>query len=85
MSQENNKPVHRIRIGLINAAIFENASKEGQTFYNTQFERAYKDADDWKHTRSFGKDDLLALSKLSDQVHTWIYEQIQNDAVSSSE
>ena len=80
---DNNKPVHRIRIGSISAAIFENRTEEGASFYNAQFQRGYRTADGWRNTRSFGRDDLLALAKLADQTHSWIQEQIQsrnNDA-----
>ncbi|APZ95865.1 hypothetical protein [Fuerstiella marisgermanici] len=80
MSQQNNQPVHRIRFGLVSAAIFRNTSSEGQDFFNTTFERAYRDGDDWKHTKSFRRDDLLVLAKLSDLAHTWICGQIQDDA-----
>ena len=73
----NNQPVHRIRLGLINASIFANQSELGRTFHNAQFDRAYKDGEDWKNTRSFGRDDLLVLSKLADLVHTWICEEQQ--------
>lgn len=77
MSQ-GNQPIHRIRIGSIGAAIFENRTEEGTSFYNAQFQRGYRTADGWKNTRSYGRDDLLALAKLADQVHTWIQEQIQS-------
>ncbi|MEZ6061097.1 MAG: hypothetical protein R3C19_12095 [Planctomycetaceae bacterium] len=71
----NNKPVHRIRIGRISAAVFENATRDGQTFFNVQFDRAYREGDDWKHTKSFGRDDLLVLAKVCDQTHSWIVDQ----------
>lgn len=76
MSQ-GNQPIHRIRIGHIAAAIFENRTEEGTTFYNAQFQRGYRTAEGWRNTRSFGRDDLLALAKLADQTHSWIQEQLQ--------
>ncbi|MEZ6061096.1 MAG: hypothetical protein R3C19_12090 [Planctomycetaceae bacterium] len=78
MSQEtttNNQPVHRLRIGRIGAAIFENRNSDGYLFYNVQFDRSYRDGNDWKHTRNFGRDDLLILAKLSDQAHSWITDR----------
>ncbi|WP_417847305.1 hypothetical protein [Thalassoglobus sp.] len=72
------QPIHRIRIGTVSVAIFENKTDEGQTFYNTQFDRSYRNGDEWKHTRSFGKDDLLVVGKLADQAHSWITEQLQS-------
>lgn len=76
MSQ-GKQPAHRIRIGNIGAAIFENRTEEGTVFYNAQFSRGYRTVEGWKNTRSFGRDDLLALAKLSDQTHTWIQERLQ--------
>ena len=77
MSSESNKPVHRIRLSNISAAIFRNSSNEGQTFFNVQFDRSYKDGEEWKHTQSFGRDDLLQLAKVADQSHSWIHQQLQ--------
>ena len=78
----SNQPVHRLRIGSISAAIFENKTQDGKTFYNAQFDRSYRDGETWKHTTSYGRDDLLILAKLADQVHSWIVDKQQ---ASSSE
>ena len=72
---DDNRPIHRIRLSTISAAIFQNESTSGKTYYSTQFDRSYKDGDEWKHTRSFGREDLLLLGKLADMAHTWIHEQ----------
>ncbi len=73
----DNKPVHRIRLSAISAAIFKNESDQGHVRYNTQFDRSYKDGEGWKHTQSFGRDDLLLLGKVADLAHSWIFEQQQ--------
>lgn len=72
---DNNKPVHRIRLSRISASIFKNESQEGKAFYSTQFDRSYLDGEEWKHTRSFSRDDLLLLAKVADMTHSWIYQQ----------
>ena len=77
MSNENQPPVHRIRMGRMNVSIFANESELGKTFHNAQFDRAYLDGETWKNTRSFGRDDLLVLAKLADMAHTWICDQQQ--------
>lgn len=77
MTNTKKPPVHRIRIGAVGVAIFENTNERGDKFYNAQFDRSFRSGDKWKHTRGFGKDDLLALAKLSDLTHTWIVEQIK--------
>lgn len=73
-----NQPIHRIRIGAVSVAIFVNKTDDDKSFYNTQFDRSYRVEDEWKHTRSFGKDDLLVVGKLADQAHSWITEQLQS-------
>lgn len=65
------RPVQEIRLGAVKAAIWRNETESGPR-YNATFERLYRDGDTWKSTSSFGRDDLLVLGKVADQVHTWI-------------
>lgn len=77
-SRENreaaNRPVHEIRLGRLKGTIWANSSETGVR-HNTTFSRIYKDGDEWKDSDSFGREDLLLLAKLANQVHTWICEQ----------
>jgi hypothetical protein len=69
-------PVKTIRIGRIKAAIWENSADQ-RTFYNVTFARAYLDEQkQWHDADSFGRDDLLLLSKLADQAHTYVCERM---------
>ena len=83
MSQENKAPVHRIRLSSISASIFRNENADVRTYYNAQFDRSYKDGDDWKHTKSFDRDDLLNLAKVADLTHSWIHTEQQSESKSS--
>jgi hypothetical protein len=80
----NDQPIHRIRLGAVAASVFANENG-GKTYFNVSIERSYKDGDDWKHTRSFGRDDLLSVAKVADLAHSWIHAQqqaqssVQND------
>ncbi len=78
MSNEN-KPVHRIRLSTISASIFKNTSADGKTYFNAQFDRSYKSEEEWKHTKSFSRDDLLNLAKVADLTHSWIHAQQQSE------
>lgn len=78
MQTKKQKPTHEVRLGHIKAAVWRNETEAGVR-YNATFSRIYKDGDDWKSTDSFGRDDLLLLGKVADQVHSWIYEQSQVD------
>ena len=74
------KPVHEIRLGRVRAAIWENDTQNGP-LHNVTFARLYKDEDDqWKDSTSFGRDDLPLLAKVADMVHTWIFQQKQEDS-----
>lgn len=72
---QGNKPAHRINLKTVSAAVFANTTGEDKTFYSVQFHRSYRDGEQWKRTKSFGRDDLLLLSKAADMAHTWIHEQ----------
>jgi len=84
-TMSNKQPIHRMRIGAVGVAIFENKTDDNQTFYNTQFDRSYRSGDEWKHTRSFGKDDLLVVCNLADLAHTWIKDKIQSASQQTEE
>lgn len=75
---ERKQPKHQIRITCVKASIWENFTESGIR-YNVSFTRLYKDGDQWKYSDSFSRDDLLVLSKVADQAHTYICEQLQMD------
>lgn len=75
---EKKQPKHQIRIASVKASIWENFT-ESAVRYNVTFARLYKEGDEWKYSDSFGRDDLLVLSKVADQAHTYICEQLQKD------
>ena len=74
----NQKPVDEIRIGRVKAAIWRNGTDE-QPRHNVTFERLYKEADQWKTTQSFGRNDLLVLAKVADQAHSRIFALPQEE------
>ncbi len=69
----NSKPVSEIRIGSVKAVIWPNDT-EGRIRYTVTFSRLYKDGEQLKTTQTFGRNDLLVLAKVADQVHTQIFE-----------
>lgn len=69
------KPTTEIRIGKIKAAVWANENA-GIIRYNVSFSRLYKDGTTWKRSDSFGRDDLLTLAKLADQVHSVLHQQL---------
>lgn len=74
--REKVKPVHEVRLGRIKAAIWENETQNG-TMHNVTISRLYRDGRQWKDSASFGRDDLPLVAKVVDRVHSWIFEQGQ--------
>ena len=73
MPKAKQQPVHEVRIGAVKATIWENETTAGVR-HNVTLVKLYKDAEEWKQTESFGRDDLLLVAKVVDQAHSWIYE-----------
>ena len=77
MAQTGSKPVHTIRFRGISASIFENKTTvDGRevTFRKVSVTRSYKDGDDWKHTTSFGRDDLPVVNLVVQRAYEWILD-----------
>jgi hypothetical protein len=73
-------PVAKLRLGLINASIWERTTDNG-TFHNVTFERRYRDSNgDWHSTQSYNVSDLPLLAKLADQVPGKIAELQSREA-----
>lgn len=70
-AKPKSRPIHDIRIGRIQCAIWENSTQNG-VLHNVTVSRSYKDGNTWKESSSFSRDDLLVLAKVLDQAHTWI-------------
>jgi hypothetical protein len=65
-------PVAKLRLGLINASIWERVTENGNR-YSVTFERRYRDTNgEWHSTHSYDAGDLLVLAKLADHAHTKI-------------
>lgn len=68
-------PVRTLRLGRIKAAVWENGADQ-RAFFSVTFARTYIDDEKRFHdSDSFGRDDLLLLSKLADQAHSFICER----------
>jgi hypothetical protein len=75
-SKEKQKPVQKIRMGRIKAAVWANDTEKGLR-YNVTLSRLYKDGETWKSSYCFGRDDLLLASKVLDRAHSWILAATQ--------
>ena len=73
MSNEKKTPVHTIRVGNVEAAVWENQSRNG-SFYSTTFSRKYKTDQGIRNSDSYSGTALLALAKAADLAQTWTLE-----------
>lgn len=74
------RPAHEARYGRLKATVWRQESDKGP-WYSVVLTRAYQDQQGaWKSSQSFGRDDLLLVAKLCDEVHTWIYGQLRKEA-----
>jgi len=73
MTNSKSKPVDRVIIYPVTAAIWKNMNDDGQAFYSFTLERSYKTADGkYDSTHSFSGSDALLLAKVADIVDTRI-------------
>jgi hypothetical protein len=83
-NETKQKPSYEVKLGRIKAVVWRNETSEGSPRYNTQIRRLYKKDDQRHESDSFGRDDLPLIHKVSDLVHTWIYEQGSSVQATSS-
>eukprot|EP00752_Nemacystus_decipiens_P016921 g15149.t1 len=72
-----NQPVTTVDHFPLRAAVWDNVTREGEVFYSVTFERAYKKDGKWNSSSNFNRSDLLALSKLANEVDTKIREMVE--------
>jgi hypothetical protein len=78
--QTMSTPAHKIRNGVLQVTIWRNTSDRG-IWYSAEPSRSYKKGDDaWKRSETLNADDLLPMAKLLDEAHSWIVQQMANDA-----
>jgi hypothetical protein len=70
-AEKAQKPVHKIRDGAIEVAMWRNERDDGP-WYSVTHRRSYKKGDRWQDADSYAQGDLLTLAKLLDLAHTWI-------------
>lgn len=65
------KPVHSIRYGSVQVAVWKNESANG-LFYNVTMTRRYRDGETWHDSNSFGEFELPTLAKAILDAHSAI-------------
>ena len=72
---ESKKPVHKIRLGVISAAIWRyEVGEQKRIRHGVTFQKSYMKDGKWENSTIFNREDLLLLAKVADLAHTWIFE-----------
>ncbi len=58
-------PVHKHRIGNLQATIWRNLTERGN-WYSVKLTRSFKAEDGWRETDNLGYEDMLPAAKLAD-------------------
>ena len=74
MSNSANRPIHEIRLGRIQAAIWANRN-EGHVWFNVTIARSFQENGQWKEFASFRRDDLPVVAKVAEMAYAWIWSQ----------
>ena len=78
MSDSNKRPVHQIKIGGIQAAIWEQEGSKGN-FMNVSFSRSYKHENEWKTSHTYTVNQLDDLRRAATEAETYINENKRSD------
>lgn len=72
----NQPPVHTLRYGSVQAAIWKNQNekKDGE-YFSVTLSRRFRQGEEWKDSKAFLKSDLPTVSKITDDAHSWIQDQ----------
>ena len=73
----DNKPVHSISMGTLQATIWENTSDLG-TFFRLNLVRCFKGTNGWEKSRYFCEYDLTNLKMLISDCEVWIRENTKH-------
>lgn len=70
-----NKPIKKVGLGRIEAAIWLNESDDGKRWFRVTIARSYQNGDEWSRTRSFSLDDLPVAAQALQMAYSWIWER----------
>lgn len=73
---DDNKPIHTIRRGGVEAAIWKNIDKE-KTRYSVKLSKSFRDGEKHKSTQVFLARDLILIARVAELADAWVYEQFK--------
>ena len=67
------RPVHTVRLGRVQVAIWKNETANGDRF-NMTVSQGYKDGDEWKDTQSIGRDFGYQAARAFQLATDWVFQ-----------
>ncbi len=78
-------PVHKERLGALEAAVWENEVGEGRSRMRVTLQKSFKDAEGtWQRSHSLDAEELPLATRLLDRCESWIARQQQRAASPAS-
>jgi hypothetical protein len=77
------KPTHEIKLGVIRATIWENATEDRDSWFNVTLSRRYRSGEEWKETSSLRRDDLPVAMMALDMAYRWVWRRQARDVAST--
>ena len=68
------KPVHRIGLGKVRAAIWMNTSEEGDRYYRTSIVRRYRKGEEWLESSNYSPEELPLVIQVAQMACLWMCE-----------
>ena len=72
---QNKEPAKTIRLGRIEATVWPNRNRKGETWFHVEIKRHYIIDGKWHASTIFGRDDLPIIAKAADMAYAWIWRQ----------
>ena len=73
--ESDKEPDHKIILGNVQGSIWANTTKDGRVWFNVEITRSYRVGNEKRYATTFGRDDLLLVSKVADMAFNWIWEK----------
>src|SRR4051794_10187304 len=75
--KSRNWPIHVVKDGAVEAAIWERTDQRtGETRHQVSLSRSYQNKEGtWARTSTFDSRQLASVNKVTEQAHTWVLER----------
>lgn len=70
----NEKPLHRVSLGRIRAAIWLNVNEQGQRYFRTNLVRHYRNGDEWLESSNYFPEELPLVAQVAQMACAWMCE-----------